>query len=87
VSKDAYENVKDIIEETIERSNQTILFHEANACPEFWEQTRLIAGINVAEPLLECAQSVIDNLDRMSDVQPKEALTGGQAAPKGGSSQ
>ena len=73
VSNDAYENVKDIIEETIERSNHTILFHEANACPEFWEQTRLIAGINVAEPLLECAESVIDHPNRLSDVQPKEA--------------
>jgi glutathione synthase/RimK-type ligase-like ATP-grasp enzyme len=61
VSKGAYENVKEIIEESIERSNDSILFHEANACPEFWEQTRLIAGINVAEPLLECAESVIDH--------------------------
>jgi hypothetical protein len=73
VSNDAYENVRDIIEESIERSNHSILFHEANACPEFWEQTRLIAGINVAEPLLECAESVIDNPDRLSDVQPREA--------------
>jgi glutathione synthase/RimK-type ligase-like ATP-grasp enzyme len=72
-SNDAYENVKDIIEESIERSNHTILFHEANACPEFWEQTRLIAGINLAEPLLECAESVIGHPNQSSDVQPIEA--------------
>jgi len=58
---DAYEKVKEIIQESIRRSNNSILFHEANACPEFWEQTRPIAGINVAEPLLECAQSIIDH--------------------------
>jgi len=56
-----YENVKEVIEESIKRSNNSILFHEANACPEFWEQTRLVAGINVAEPLLECAESIMDH--------------------------
>lgn len=56
-----YENVKEVIEESIKRSNDSILFHEANACPEFWEQTRLVAGINVAEPLLECAESILDH--------------------------
>lgn len=60
MSVEAYENVKEIIEESIERSKDNILFHEANACPEFWEQTRLIAGVNLAEPLLECAESIID---------------------------
>jgi glutathione synthase/RimK-type ligase-like ATP-grasp enzyme len=73
VSNDAYENVRGIIEETIKSSDHSILFHEANACPEFWEQTRLIAGINVAEPLLECAESVIDHPNQSDDVQPKEA--------------
>jgi len=37
------------------------MFHEANACPEFWEQTRLAAGLNLAEPLLKGAQSIIDS--------------------------
>lgn len=55
-----YESVKEVIEESIKRSNDSILFHEANACPEFWEQTRLVAGINVAEPLLKCAESIMD---------------------------
>jgi anaerobic selenocysteine-containing dehydrogenase len=39
--------------------HNNILFHEANSCPEFWEQTRLIAGINVAVPLIKCAESVL----------------------------
>ena len=60
-SAEPYENVKQIIEESIKRSQNSILFHEANACPEFWEQTRLVAGINVAEPLLECSESIIDH--------------------------
>jgi len=57
-NQEAYENIKKIIEESIENNKYNILFHEANACPEFWEQTRLVAGINLAVPLLKCAQSV-----------------------------
>lgn len=53
-----YEKVRDVISESIERCKDSVLFHEANSCAEFWEQTRIIAGINVAIPLLECAQSV-----------------------------
>jgi len=60
-SQEAYENVKKIIEENTERNRHNILFHEANACPEFWEQTRLAAGINLAVPLLKCAQSIIES--------------------------
>ena len=58
VSTEPYERVKEVIEESIERNKNKFLFHEANSCPEFWEQTRLIAGINVAIPLIKCAQSV-----------------------------
>jgi len=53
-SQEAYLNIKDIIEDNV-------MFHEANACPEFWEQTRLAAGLNLAEPLLKGAQSIIDS--------------------------
>ena len=60
-SQEAYENVRKIIEENTERNRHNILFHEANACPEFWEQTRLAAGINLAVPLLKCAQSIIES--------------------------
>lgn len=72
---EAYSNVKETIEETIEKSKQTILFHEANACPEFWEQTRLIAGVNLAEPLLECAESIIDGPRQLPSEQ-KTAIRG-----------
>jgi glutathione synthase/RimK-type ligase-like ATP-grasp enzyme len=59
--QEAYQNIRDIIEKSIEENKQNIMFHEANACPEFWEQTRLAAGINLAEPLLKGAQSIIDS--------------------------
>jgi len=59
-SQEAYLNIKDIIEDSIEKNKHNIMFHEANACPEFWEQTRLAAGINIAEALLNGAQSIID---------------------------
>ena len=54
-----YEKIKSIIEESIEKNSDRVVFHEANSCPEFWEHTRLIAGMNVAVPLLKCAQSLI----------------------------
>ena len=60
-SQEAYERIKKIIEESIERNKYKIMFHEANACPEFWEQTRLAAGINLAVPLLKGAQSIIES--------------------------
>lgn len=53
-----YQNIKNIIEQSIEKNQRDIVFHEANSCPEFWEHTRLIAGINVAVPLLKGAQSL-----------------------------
>ncbi len=59
MSSEPYQNVKSIIEKSIEKNVKGIVFHEANSCPEFWEHTRLIAGINAAVPLLKCAQSLI----------------------------
>jgi len=59
MSTEPYKKVKSIIEESIDKNKHTIVFHEANSCPEFWEHTRLIAGINVAVPLLKGAQSLI----------------------------
>lgn len=55
-----YENIKKIIEESIQKNKKDLVFHEANSCPEFWENTRLATGLNVAIPLLKCAQSLID---------------------------
>jgi glutathione synthase/RimK-type ligase-like ATP-grasp enzyme len=60
-SQEAYQNIKKIIEESMEKNKHDVMFHEANACPEFWEQTRLAAGINLAETLLKGAQSIIDS--------------------------
>ena len=54
-----YKKVKSIIEESIDKNKNKVVFHEANSCPEFWEHTRLIAGLNVAVPLLKGAQSLI----------------------------
>jgi glutathione synthase/RimK-type ligase-like ATP-grasp enzyme len=59
--QEVYSNVKEIIEESMDNNQRKILFHEANACPEFWEQTRLATGINLAIPLLKCAQSIIES--------------------------
>jgi glutathione synthase/RimK-type ligase-like ATP-grasp enzyme len=56
----AYENIKNIIEENLQTNKDALVFHEANSCPEFWENTRLATGLNVAEPLLRGAQSLID---------------------------
>jgi glutathione synthase/RimK-type ligase-like ATP-grasp enzyme len=53
-----YKKVKSIIEESIEKNKNNVVFHEANSCPEFWEHTRLIAGINLAVPLLKGALSL-----------------------------
>jgi glutathione synthase/RimK-type ligase-like ATP-grasp enzyme len=59
MNSEPYQSVKSIIEESLEKNVDRIVFHEANSCPEFWEHTRLIAGINVAVPLLRGAQSLI----------------------------
>jgi glutathione synthase/RimK-type ligase-like ATP-grasp enzyme len=51
-----YAYLADQIQQNLSEIGDGVLFHEANACPEFWEQTRLVAGINLAEPLLRCAE-------------------------------
>ena len=56
-----YENIKRIIEENIEKNKNALVFHESNSCPEFWENTRLATGYNLAVPLLKSAQSLIDH--------------------------
>jgi glutathione synthase/RimK-type ligase-like ATP-grasp enzyme len=60
-NSEAYENIKNIIEESVEKNKRALVFHESNSCPEFWENTRLATGLNVAIPLLNCAQSLIGN--------------------------
>jgi glutathione synthase/RimK-type ligase-like ATP-grasp enzyme len=58
-STESYAKIKNVIDESVDKNQHGIVFHEANSCPEFWEQTRLIAGINVAVPLIKSAQSMI----------------------------
>ncbi|TRO45241.1 hypothetical protein E2P42_00945 [Candidatus Bathyarchaeota archaeon] len=58
-NSEPYHKIKGIIEESVEKNKNSVVFHEANSCPEFWEHTRLTAGINVAVPLLKGAQSLI----------------------------
>jgi glutathione synthase/RimK-type ligase-like ATP-grasp enzyme len=60
MSTEAYAKIQAVIEETLERKQDSVLFHEGNACPEYYEQTRIVGGINVAESLLRCAMSLID---------------------------
>lgn len=58
-NSEPYVKIKGIIEDSIEKNKGNVVFHEANSCPEFWEHTRLTAGINVAVPLLKGAESLI----------------------------
>ena len=60
-NSECYGNVKNIIEESVEKNKSALVFHESNSCPEFWENTRLTTGLNVAVPLLKGAQSLIDH--------------------------
>jgi len=60
MSTEAYAHIQAIIQESLERKRDSVLFHEGNACPEFWEQTRIVGGINIAESLLRCAKSLLD---------------------------
>jgi hypothetical protein len=60
-NSEPYLKIKGIIEDSVEKNKSNVVFHEANSCPEFWENTRLTAGINIAVPLLEGAQSLIQS--------------------------
>jgi hypothetical protein len=57
---EAYQFIQGVVSESLNKTADYVVFHEGNSCPEFWEQTRIIAGINVAEPLLRCAVSLLD---------------------------
>jgi glutathione synthase/RimK-type ligase-like ATP-grasp enzyme len=58
-NSESYTKIKHVIEDSIEKHKSDVVFHEANSCPEFWEHTRLTAGINVAVPLLKGAESLL----------------------------
>ncbi|MEM2103299.1 MAG: ATP-grasp domain-containing protein [Candidatus Bathyarchaeia archaeon] len=58
-NSEAYRIIRGEIEKTIKNMENQIVFHEANSCPDFWEQTRLAAGIDLAQQLLTCAESLL----------------------------
>lgn len=60
-NSEPYQRVKGLIEESIEKNKSNVVFHEANSCPEFWENTRLTSGLNIAVPYLKGAQSLIES--------------------------
>ncbi len=59
-SSEAYWNIQEVIEDSVKSMEESVVFNEANSCPDFWEYTRLTTGINLAEYLLSCAESLID---------------------------
>ena len=58
---ESYKFIESIVNKTLRKTADKVYFHEGNACPEFWEQTRVVAGINLAEDLLYCALSLMDS--------------------------
>ncbi len=57
----SYQTVKGLIEDSVEKYKSTVVFHEANSCPEFWENTRLTSGLNIAILYLKGAQSLLES--------------------------
>ena len=57
---DAYKHIERVVNKTLAATAENVVFHEANACPDFLEQTRIVAGLNLAVDFLECAQSAWD---------------------------
>jgi len=60
MATEAYAFIQGVIQESLDGKRDTVLFHEGNSCPEFWEQTRIVGGANVAESLLRSSQSLLD---------------------------
>lgn len=61
MSSEPYLGVQAVIQDSLDRNAGSLVFHEGNSCPEFWEQTRIVGGINVGELLLRSAVSLLDN--------------------------
>jgi hypothetical protein len=60
MASDSYAFIEDTVNETLDKAQNSVYFHEGNACPEFWEQTRVVGGANLAEDFLKCALSLLD---------------------------
>ena len=61
MASEPYAHIQGVVNETLEKTRDSVYFHEGNACPEFWEQTRIVGGVNLAEDLLNCALGLIDS--------------------------
>lgn len=59
-STEEYHIVQKVIQDSLNWAQDSVVLHECNACPEFWEQTREISGINLAEYLLRGALSLLE---------------------------
>lgn len=55
-----YNDIQKTIHRSLRGPGTRVLFHEANACPDFWEQTRIVGGVNIASSLLRCAESLVN---------------------------
>jgi hypothetical protein len=62
-----YSYIESIVNLTLSKTEDNVYFHEGNACPEFWEQTRIFTGINPAAELLRCAQSILNRGGKYND--------------------
>jgi hypothetical protein len=60
MATDAYAHIQAVVQESLDKTRDKVLFHEGNSCPEFWEQTRIVGGVNVGECLLRGAESLLD---------------------------
>lgn len=60
MATEAYSYIEGVVAESLSKAQERVLFHEGNSCPEFWEQTRIVGGVNVAENLLRAAGSLLD---------------------------
>jgi hypothetical protein len=61
MASEPYLCIQKVIQESMEKMKDSVFFHEGNSCPEFWEQTRIVGGINVAKHILNVAKGMIDN--------------------------
>ena len=60
MASEPYAVIQSVIADSLDDARDRVVFHESNACPDFWEQTRVVGGVNIAESLLLCAQSLIN---------------------------
>jgi hypothetical protein len=59
MATEPYAEIQSVITDTLHKSRHNVLFHEANACPDFWENTRIVGGVDIATSILKCAESLI----------------------------